>query len=110
MGRTLPWTGLVLLDPCSSIHRDDLELQQSRARQQAVLVGYAALYYKILISSRAATILGGTGGFACHRRAVAGVWLRLGCHVGQLFKLRTRFHRVQPAARPASEQDYPAQN
>ena len=29
------------------------------------------------------------------------VWLRLGCPVGQLFKLRTRFHRVQPAEWPA---------
>ena len=108
MGRTLPWTGLVLLVPCFLLHRDDFGARtftEPRASASGFSCGYAPLYYKILISSRAATISWWDKRFACHRRAVAGVWLRPCSFVGQLFKLRTRFHRVPPAARPASEQD-----
>ena len=79
MGRTLPWTGLVLLVPCFLLHRDDFGARtftEPRASASGFSCGYAPLYYKILISSRAATIAWWDKRFACHRRAVAGVWLR----------------------------------
>jgi hypothetical protein len=49
------------------------------------------MYYKILISSRAATISWWDRRFACHRRLQAGVWLRL-CSLmeqGDVFRARS---------------------
>jgi hypothetical protein len=70
----------VLLVPCFLLHRDDFGARtftEPRASASGFSCGYAPLYYKILISSRAATISWWHKWFACHRRAVAGVWLRL---------------------------------
>ena len=63
---------------------------------------FGILYYKILISSRAATISWWDRRFRLSPPAVAGVWLRLCRSVGQLCKLQRRFHRrsLRRAAQP----------
>src|SRR5437016_2744691 len=104
----LRWTGLVLLDPCFSVHRDDFGARtftEPRASASGFSCGYAPLYYKILISSRAATISWWDRRFACHRRAVTGVWLRLCSFVGQLFQAADPISSGPAGRRPASEQD-----
>src|SRR5260370_23085381 len=76
-----------------------------RAPLTKVPFGHRHLYYKILISSRAATISWWDRRFACHRRAVAGVWLRLCSFVGQLFQAADPISSGPAGRRPARGQD-----